>query len=321
MALFTGIFAALAGCSDASGNAWSGDDASVQTEINVNPANHDEALEALTRIDALMSADQDDPVAHAALAKLRPRLDQLNHLIARVEAKSGHIVSFYEPEPGSISVSERGPADVTGPLNDSRLRDLSAVDLYAALSAGALPTALLEAQERAEVAAALSYDPNVKAEVARESVLTSSVAARELAVKADGVGQSRQALTAEDGQFFRDNYCWRSGNSNHCLPDWYNGGWFARTAQTSFLRVAPFQGNVSIRMTYQGSAKFTDPVFQGENLGWRYFSSTYGSVLGPQYNQRHHRWDILNATGDGFHWTVAFMWQCGAIQPCQEWPI
>ena len=135
------------------------------------------------------------------------------------------------------------------------------------------------------------------------------------------------ALTAADGQYWRDWGCFVHGagyaDVAGCYPNWANGGYGQANTRTSFFVVAPFAGDaVSVRTQYQGKTQFQDPAFVGEWDGWWYHSSINTSrVTGPEYNIKTHRWDILQATGDQFHWSVAFKWNCSGTWACDQWPV
>jgi hypothetical protein len=135
------------------------------------------------------------------------------------------------------------------------------------------------------------------------------------------------ALTAADGQYWRDWGCFIHGNGYAdlagCYPNWANGGYYQANTRTSFFVIAPFAGDlVSIRMQYSGKTQFQDPAFVGEWDGWWYHSSINTSrVTGPEYNIKTHRWDILQASGDQFHWSVAFKWNCSGTRACDSWPV
>src|SRR5262249_7734482 len=65
-------------------------------DIVLDPTSLDEAGKSLDQIERLQKVDPE--AAERAMDSLRPRLDQLNHLIARVEPMPGHVVSFYETQ-------------------------------------------------------------------------------------------------------------------------------------------------------------------------------------------------------------------------------
>jgi hypothetical protein len=298
--------------------------------INVDPLTLDEAVESLTQIDHLQKIDAQDPRALAALQRLRPRLDQLNHLVARVEPEPGHVVSFYEPQPGLIGVSETGPTSVAPRFVTSPdVGSASVVDLFRRVSSGAEPPPALVL---AEARAASARDQNASN---TSSVLTAPIAsasdrpATSVDAPSAGIGSTASALTAGDGPWWSANVCFKGGDFRGCFPNWGGGGFAQASTKTSFFQVAPFSGNnLSVRFQYEGSTRFTDAVFPGQWGSWWWHSDSFASCwCSPicacgmfDYNTRLHRWDILNASGDGFHWTHAFKWSCGSTLSCDQSP-
>ena len=83
-----------------------------------------------------------------------------NAPIAQVALDSGLTVSFYEPLPGLIAISQDAPASV--PLLDND--DRTATEMYASLAPGRpVPEALVAAQQRADAALAGRPRPTVPA--------------------------------------------------------------------------------------------------------------------------------------------------------------
>ena len=214
-------------------------------ELNLQPATLEEAELSLKQIDALQKVDSKR--ALSALATLRLRLDELNHLVARLEPEPGHFVSFYESRPGLIGIAEVGPAMGQRLLTSAIVNEHSATRLFQRLANGAPPPdALIKAQER-EVAARLTEVPKDNDSLVGHDVASS--VPNELAIVKDGVASVGQALTAADGQWWRDNVCYNAGDSRGCLPNWGNGGYATASTKTSFFQVAPFSGNaISVRI-------------------------------------------------------------------------
>jgi hypothetical protein len=298
-------------------------EAPSSAELNLNPKTLDEAAQTLTELDALQKVDSER--VRAALVELRPRLDALNHLVARVEVKPGHFISFYEPEPGMIGISEQGPAGEAPLLGGNDLRDNTAVQLYQRFAADApVPEALLRAQER-DVAARVSEVP-----ADNDSALGKDFAVSEMqapTTDAAGIARQQQSLTGADGPWWAANVCYDTGDFRGCYPNWANGGYAYASAKTSFFQVAPYSGDlVSVRFQYEGSTRFTDPVFNGGWGSWWWHSDSFWDCCGicacgtRDYNRRSHRWDILNASGDAFHWTFSFKWSCGNTLSCDQSP-
>jgi hypothetical protein len=287
-------------------------------EIDVNPLTHEEASASLERINARPG----DPAARLAVERIRPALDRLNGLVARVEVEPGRFVSFYEPSPGQIMVSERGPMDGRRLLAETEVQGQSVADLYRRLAGAEAPAALIAAQSR-ELEAIATGTADL-ATIGGQAVSSVSPGAERPAAAGD-IATASSALTSADGPWFRDNVCFLFGDafadSVGCHPNWNDGGWAQASTKTSFLTVAPYSGNgLTVRLQYSGATKFQDAMFNGEWFSWWYHSSTYNTANGPQYNSRTHRWDILQATGDWFHWSYAFKWTCFSLAACDEWP-
>jgi len=312
-----GTVFALAACSG------TGETGRELEPIDVQVQSLDEATAVIAQIHDLRGADPNDRRAADALERLAPVLDRLNHLVARVELRSGHVVSFYEPESGHLAISERGPENESRYLDSPEFRDLSAVDLYRRLSGDEAPEALHLADSRRA-----STEGVLSGAAGSDALVSDREGSASVATRNGDVGTAAQALTAADGPWFTANICYTSGDFRGCNPNWANGGYAQANTKTSFFTVAPFSGNfVQVRMQYEDSTKFTDVAYPGQLLNWWYHSDTVDWPCGfliacghDEYNNRKHRWDIINASGDGFHWTYSFKWNCGTTLSCNAWP-
>jgi hypothetical protein len=300
---------AMTGCGADGGSAGSG-----REPLNSSPATLEQAASSISAIIGRLKVNREDAEALATLTQIKPKLDELNHLLARVEPQSGYVISFYEPEPGSIAISERGPQKRAPLLGQEKLRNLSPVELYRSLASSEPPEALLAASERAKEREALQGGPEVEQSVTTPREVT-GVAASSATSPAEEVAITRQAISSFP--------CFNDGDSFDCLPDWGGGGFQQATAKTSFFRVQSTGGDAfQVQMHYSSVLKIADIVSPGDLLSWSYHSSTYTSFpwLVKEYNVRTHRWDIMNASGDSFAWTWAFRWTCGGIYNCNIWP-
>lgn len=281
-------------------------DLALAAPIDVEPATHDDASAALAQIDALLSDDPEDARALAALAAIQPRLDELNHLVARVSVAPGHEVSFYEARPGVIFTSESRPLGAARAVDTGTLAAGTVADLYVRLAGddAAVPEALVAAQARAKdrVAAAPAGDPRQLA--------------RPLALSASADEPTAEPLTSADGPWWSANVCYGSeADSKWCLPNWGGGAWAQQNAKTSASAVAPFAGNVVLRAQLGGSSVFTENVLQG-NVREAWLNSSWDWDCGIfacsdwDFDVQSHRWDVLDASGDQFHWAAGFNWSC-----------
>ena len=134
-------------------------------------------------------------------------------------------------------------------------------------------------------------------------------------------GKIAEPLTAADGPWFADNYCFQfqAGTDLYgCHPNWWNGAWTQWKTRVSQIFVAPYSGDwVNVRMQYSSITKFTDVVFNGQFYGAWYHSASSGG----EYLLRTHRWDVLQATNDGFHFSYGYSWSCVTVTLCNWWPL
>lgn len=287
--------------------------------IELEPATLDEASASLAALQTYQDAHPNDPQVGAALDKLRESLDALNHVIARIDLPAGRAVIFFEPSPGIVGISESGPAEGERILTQELVDGSSFVALYERLAKTNAPEALVQAQARHDAA---------HEELSGASAEDVGGSADGEASTDEGTAFASAALTAADGPWFVENACFTGGDFRGCHPSWSNGGYAQANTKTSFFEVAPFAGNfLQVRFQYEGSTKFTDAVYPGEWRGWWYHSSKESWPCGfliacgyEDYNRRLHRWDILQATGDSFHWTYSFKWTCGSTLSCNTWP-
>lgn len=271
--------------------------------IDVEPTTHEGAAASLKQINALLDADPADARALAALAAIQPKLDQLNHVVARVNVAPGHEVSFYETQPGVILTSESRPLGAPRALDLRTLAAGSVADVYLRL-AGAdapVPKALADAQARAKDRAVTTPGgPSEKP-------------ALPLAAADDG---AVTPLTSSDGAWWTSNVCYGSeADTKWCLPNWANGAYAQAQSKTSSAALAPYSGNVVLRAQYDGSTTFTQNVLQNAvreawlNSSWSYDCGIF-ACSDWDFDQELHRWDALDASGDSFHWAAGFNWSC-----------
>ncbi|NTX41580.1 hypothetical protein HUA78_44830 [Myxococcus sp. CA033] len=301
------LAAALAstGCSD------SLDDG--QTPINLAPPSLAEAQLSLQRIDQLYESDP--AAALDATQKLRPKLDELNNLVARVEMAPAHFVEFYDVQPGGLLVVERGPVEDGRFLRDQEGTDRSAVALYRRLTGGATPPdALVRAESRREA----PDDFHLPAWDAAVPSLDFSegFAPDPGAQTGDSVTQS---WTSDQGPLWRDSACYKWGEFFDCLPNRTGNGAASRNAKTAFIQAAPYRGSLRLQLSYDNVARGAWAVFAGEMASYWWHSASYWACPGGQacgvqeYYIRNHRWDVLDADGDGYHLTWAFRSNCNWI--------
>jgi hypothetical protein len=272
--------------------------------IATRPATFDEAKASLEQIAALLRRDPNDPIAAQALRDIQPSLDALNHLVARVAPKTGHVVSFYESAPGVIGLSESGPIG-EAPLLGAYEAGQSKLDVFRSLSGAEPPRALVEALARANDAASA---PSAGAPVAG---LVSASSAPAHTARAP-----IPMLNGSQGPWYASNGCYEGGDAHACLPDWWNGGWAEANAKVSAINVASITGTFFVQGKYQGTIVNIDPIYAGQWLYWYrespwHCTSSYdGNCLSADYSLTDQRWDILDATNQEFDWSYEFKWNC-----------
>jgi hypothetical protein len=299
-------------------------------EINVNPASLNEATQMLRRIDELEKLNPQDPRPHEAFLRMQPKLDELNHLVARLEPKPGHFVSFYGPQKGVVIVTEAGPAKEKRLLGSPEVDSSTFANLYRYFSKGAEPPEVLIRADEQEARAALAYgynDPKVS-HVVTSSPSPEGIAGQQQAGGED-IGTSSEALTQGDGQFFADNFCFKSGDNFRCVLNWFNGGAADAPSKASFFSYALFQGaQQSVVWSYSGQPYFILTISNGEvRTAWAH-SAVYDDCFAPilcamrewKYFWAPHRWEFLEASGKGSHWSWSFQWSCDSANACAHWP-
>jgi hypothetical protein len=295
-------------------------------ELDVQPATLEAAAATAAHIGRLQKADPNDPRALDAIHRMQPRLDQLNHLVARVELEPGHAVSFYETAPGVIGVTERGHR---GQARALLPEDVGAdpLETFARLAKGAAAPAPLAAaaERRAEVTVPFD-DPAVTALRAGEGS-HAELSSLDAPMSTDGVTRASSALTAADGQWFAQNGCMQHGDFHLCMPN-VSGNVFADfNTKTSFWTVAPFAGStVFVQLQYNNTQQgFIDPVFVGDWEFFQWFSGRHKTCCGlcvcasKDYDVARHRWDLINGASSSFHWSFAARWNC-LDHDCESWP-
>lgn len=288
----------LAGCgSEAPGTAAG--------EFNVNPTSHAEAAESLGRIRAALEANPQDASALQASAQIQTRLDELNHLVARLEPKPGYTIDFYEPMPGLMGVMEHCPSEAEALLTDAELHT-PPLELYQRFANGApAPAALLRAVARSGGGAQPNTSRNQRGQVA---------------------GGAQAGGGSEDtGVHVLDAFaCYSGDDYDGCRPSWTDGGWAQANAKTTGFRFQWGSGAPVIRYSWNGTDLMDQEVLGGF-WHWHYQNGTYSTCSSGSacdsydYYIDTMRWDILDASGDSFGWSVRFDWNCIAPGAGSPW--
>lgn len=290
----------------------------AQAHINLAPASLAEAQVTLQQLDRLYEMDPE--ATREAVRKLRPKLDELNNLAARVEIAPEHFVDFYDPQSGGILIVERGPVEDGRLLRDTDVAGHSAVELYRRITGGATPPgALILAEERRASAGSSIMLAQGEATHGMASSEGFALDHGGVASPGDDLPSVTQSWTGTDGQRWRDTVCFKSGDRSDCLPNRTGNGGTASNAKTSFAEIAPYRGNVTMRRSYDNALREVWPIFAGEHWWFFQSSGTYAPCPSWQacgtreYYLRNHHWDVIDGDGDGYHFATAYRWNCSWI--------
>ncbi|NOK04352.1 MULTISPECIES: hypothetical protein [Myxococcus] len=293
------------GCGD------SRDEGPVPTELN--PSSHAEARLAIMHIRDLYESDPS--AALDAAQKLSPKLDALNHLIARIEVAPKHFVDFYELQPDGILVSESGLLGDEPVLNDSELAAHSPLDLFRQLAGGAAPP---ESLVRAAAHRANSDDSHVpaRAAVVPDAKSSEGVVPAYGEQHGDGLSTISQSPTSTTTSSLLNDFCYKSGDFVQCWMNVAGNGWASANSKSSFAKIEAFGTVAGAWFSYELSVNGSWSISPGY---WRSFGAYSGSystcpplvACGKfEHYIRNHRWDTFNNAGGGYHATLAFRWNC-----------
>lgn len=207
------------------------------------------------------------------------------NVVASVQLANGTVVNFHEPEPGQIIVVANGDMPATQ-------RQMSAVALYESLTTHAAPTALIEAQQRAD------HAPRPEPSPASEPVAEVEAAWPDLSASESqhGIGHGVSMLTASQ---FQSGYC---GGGSYSV-------FYCRTNRT---------GNTTIEFTAQ-DVRTAVNAYRGSLIRTIYYKNWLGnwivlssvSVTGENsvslwsWDERHkYRFVTTEAENDGYHYSI-----------------
>jgi hypothetical protein len=304
------------GSTDPSG-APASDTAVSGGPLEAPPSTLDEARASISALQTRLKADPNDHAAKDAMIALGPRIDELSHVVAQVQTKSGHVIKFYDTGNGSYTVGESGPDGDAPVLTPDVMAHPSLVSLYRTLSEGAEPPAAL-------------VDLDTRAYASEIDQRARDIAAAGGQAAPDG---ARGAVSHEfgpgDGQLFQQEDCFTGGDFHSCQPDWANGGWYRFNAHTSFFRIAAVSGPAPLSISFSDQstdAGFVVPVYQGTFSGlWAHapsfpvtqctwvficYTADYDYYTDTQF------WQIENAAGSEFDWSTEFKWSCTDVTSC-----
>jgi hypothetical protein len=261
-ALVLGCFAAV-GCGGVDPEAPA---AQADQPLNVTPATLAEAVAEVERADSLLAAGADEAEILADLARLRERMEELNGRIASIDIGPEHVVNFYQDASGGLVMGERAPREAVSVFAALDLSKLSAAEVFLELAPGReVPEALLRNP-------AATSAPVVEAEAQPQPQLTGALTEHSDGLRGaekaanDSFGRSQEALTSEDGQYFRERYCQEGNIYFFCKPN-RTGSLTAYAGAThSKVVVAPYAGGgaVTTSLTIGGESIASWATFMGE---------------------------------------------------------
>lgn len=276
--------------------------------LNLDPQSREEALAEAEKLSALMKANPDDAELAESAETLSRRIEELSGLVSRVELGAGHWVSFLQNEDGSLIVTERtAEGGQQGELAKPEAARMSATELHRFLA----PT--LPVPAALSAVSARTVEPAEPATEGGGGGTDAPASGQRIAPRGNGLATQTEALTAADGQWFRDNQC-PAGSNLFCLPN-HAGGFFSEFYRRySQIIIAPFGGAlVTVRARRNGNHNFSIGVFSGEcrlfqnfgiphqekqdpDCGWPWACATH--TIEAKMNLR---WDVLDASGESFH--------------------
>jgi hypothetical protein len=109
------FFALLAACGAPPGDS-SEEHSAPPATIDSHPATIEDAKITATMLEQRLAADPQDSEALAAQGPFHARLDELDHLVARIEPRAGYVVSFFDTgkaAPAALTTIESQHGDAT----------------------------------------------------------------------------------------------------------------------------------------------------------------------------------------------------------------
>ncbi|HEX9641703.1 MAG TPA: hypothetical protein VGB13_10370 [Candidatus Krumholzibacteria bacterium] len=284
-----------------------------------------------TMLDALNDRYAGDELLGAAIREFER--DMTPGLLQRVEFEDGRFVSFIEAEGGGLVVVEGGSEGQSSVIEQLGLATANSVELWEALTEHA-PVPEVVASSAAAEAYAHAWSVASTSEVSSsESLSYGGGQPYGASGEVNGeIGVVRQAYTSNEDAFLADGACAlrpspgavpfanvRPG-SPLCVPGWGNGAFGVDFAVQMRVRVASYSGGgFHVRLTQNGSPQSQEWVSAGQ---WRNFRQlgprttkswccgTWGSCWTVCSWSGHVsatlRFDVLDASNDGFH--IAALW-------------
>jgi hypothetical protein len=295
------FFALLAACGAPPGDS-SEEHSAPPATIDSHPATIEDAKITATMLEQRLAADPQDSEALAAQGPFHARLDELDHLVARIEPRAGYVVSFFETGSGAFAVEETLPKDA--PSLMVGLDMSSPATVYRALTGKAAPAALttIESQHGDATAAELTPGPAL----------------------ASGDDEPSSRIHAE-GSNSAQFTCFSGGDFYTCQTPWAGGGSWNKNAKTSFFQIYPFGSPYStgaalyVQMSLSSGGGFLVPVTAGTVTHLWATSPTVvhetcflGIICNSytDYQINNHNWVLLDAAGVTFDWSTEFRWNC-----------
>lgn len=172
------------------------------------------------------------------------------------------------------------------------LGDLLPTEQWAVLSGDPVPAELVAYEDRLRTAVPTAGVAETRGGYCDEGAFAADQAHEPVTTNRSGSCSST---------WFQDTQCFiGAGDFNWCLLNHWNGAWVAYSDVATHRTAACGDiGNVTLRVQLDGTTAFQHTVLEGE---YRYYSySNCGSIF---CNDPDYRADVLNASGDRFHFSA-----------------
>jgi hypothetical protein len=270
--------------------------------LDTHPATIEDAKATAALLEERLAANPNDSETLAAQGAFHARLDELDRLVARIEPRAGHVVSFFDVGNGAVAIEETRPKDEPSVM--AGLETSSPADVYRVLAGKEAPAAFAAFEPRLEGAK--------PAELAPGPAATSE--------EIEGSRAHAEGLIGFPlGPAFT---CFTGGDFHSCQVPWSNGGYWDKNSKTSFFEILPLAPlYVSFTLSTGGGFFLSlapntvtnlwgySPSYRTTTCSGNIFTGTT-CVTTQDYDIVNHDWEIVNATGVTFDWSTEFRWNC-----------
>lgn len=212
-------------------------------------------------------------------------------LVLSVEIEAHHKIDFHEVQAGDVVAVETMKPGMTGVI--SEIAGLTILEQYEWLKPGeAVPSAIFEAQERAEVFRAhlATLPPDAAVAQGKGGGVTTG----------SDLGLQPQHSSSSGSHFISDGYCPTGNVYDVCRTNWMNGFYGYATSDTGYWYVDAYdtavaKGHVTVWIqhpTNGGCQSYSRKVYEGTVGGFS------GGCIGARTQRRI---DVGDAANDAFH--------------------